>query len=434
MINKLKLLKNNRGFMKYFKNTSWLFGEKILRMIVGLFVGIWVARYLGPEQFGIFSYAQSFVGLFAVIATLGLDSIVVRELVKDNYSKEDLIGTAFWMKLFGAFIVLFFLFITINFTSNDTYVNMLIFIIAASVVFQSFNVIDFYFQSKVLSKYTVFANIISLTFSSIAKIVFILTQAPLEYFVATVLFDNFILALGYLYFYKKNRQKVKDWNFNSTLAKSMLHDSYPLIIGGVINSIYMKIDQVMIKDILDVVEVGYYAAAVRLSEVWFSIGVIISNSLFPAIINAKKVSESFYYERIQKLFLFLIIIAYSLSITVYFLSDYIILFLYGKIFMSAAPVLSIHIFSAIFVYLGVSSGRWLINENRTIINLYRNLMGMLVNIFLNIIFIEKYGIIGAAYASLAAYLIAFYLFDLFFKNTQRIFLLKSKALLLQRSN
>ena len=84
MLNKLKSLKDHQGFMKYFKNTSWLFAEKILRMVVGLFVGIWVARYLDPEQFGLFSYAQSFVGLFTAFATLGLDGIVVRELVKDE--------------------------------------------------------------------------------------------------------------------------------------------------------------------------------------------------------------------------------------------------------------------------------------------------------------------------------------------------------------
>jgi O-antigen/teichoic acid export membrane protein len=84
--------------MRYFANTSWLFGEKILRMIVGLFVGIWVARYLGPEQFGLLSYAQSFVGLFTAIATLGLDGIVVRELVKDPSRRDELIGTAFWLK------------------------------------------------------------------------------------------------------------------------------------------------------------------------------------------------------------------------------------------------------------------------------------------------------------------------------------------------
>lgn len=430
MTKKLKSLQNNEGFMKYFKNTSWLFGEKILRMIVGLFVGIWVARYLGPDQFGLFSYAQSFVALFSIIATLGLNSIVVRELVKNNYDKNILIGTSFFLMFFASLFVIFLLFIATFFTSNDTYTNILIFILASATIFQSFNVIDFYFQSKVLSKFVVYSNILMLFLSSILKIVLILVNAPLISFVWVVLFDSVVLALGFVYFYKKNHQEFKNWKFDKKIAFFLLKDSYPLIIAGVINSIYMKVDQVMIKEMLDNTQVGYYAAAVKLSEVWFSIGVIICNSLFPAIVNAKKISEEFYYQRIYKLFLFLVVLAYSLSITVYFLSDYIILVLYGKEFIEASSVLSIHIFSAIFVYLGVSSGRWLIVENKTLLNLYRNIFGMVINVILNFLFIPEFGIIGAAYASLIAYISAFYVMDIFQKETKNIFYLKTKSLLL----
>ncbi|HIQ27394.1 MAG TPA: flippase, partial [Sulfurovum sp.] len=408
--------------MKYFKNTSWLFAEKILRMIVGLFVGIWVARYLGPEQFGLLSYAQSFVGLFTAIATLGLDGIVVRELVKDESRSNELIGTAFWLKLMGAFSVLVFLAIAVNFTSNDTQANTLVFIIASATIFQSFNVVDFYFQSKVMSKYVVYANIISLFISSIVKIVLILNQAPLIAFAWVVLFDSFVLAMGYLYFYMKNNStfSIKNLTFKRETAVSLLRDSWPLILSALIVSIYMRIDQVMIKEMLNTQEVGYYSAAVRLSESWFAIGVIVCNSLFPAIINSKKETEEFYYKRIQNLFLFLIIIAYILSIFVYFLSNLIILFLYGKEYINASAVLSIHMFSAIFVYLGVSSGRWLIIENKSILNLYRTSFGLVVNIILNYFLIKKYGIVGAAYASLLAYIVAYYMVDILFPSTRKI--------------
>ena len=434
MITKLKSLKNHQGSMKYFKNTSWLFAEKVLRMVVGLFVGIWIARYLGPEQFGLFSYAGAFVGLFTAIATLGLDGIVVRELVKDESKRDVLLGTAFRLKLIGAFGVLLFLAIAVNFTSNDYFTNVLIFIIASATIFQSFNVVDFYFQSKVLSKYVVYANIISLFISTIIKILLLVNEAPLIAFAWVVLFDSFVLAMGFLYFYLHNHLSFRSWKFEKSMAILLLKDSSPLIIAGVVNSIQMKIDQTMIKEMLNVTEVGYYAVAAQLSVVWFSIGVIICNSLFPAIINAKKVSEKFYYARIQKLFLFLTVISYVLAISVYFLSDLIILTLYGKEFIAASSVLSIHIFSVIFVYLGVSSGRWLINENKSMLNFYRNLLGLIVNIVLNIFFIKEYGIVGAAYASLIAFIIAFYIFDLFLQETRKMFILKSKSLLLIRGN
>ncbi|MGQ9844375.1 MAG: flippase, partial [Spirochaetota bacterium] len=290
--------------MRYFINTSWLFGEKILRMVVGLFVGVWVARYLGPERYGLLSYAQSFVGLFSAIATLGLDGIVVRELVKDETRRDELLGTAFWLRLMGAIAVLAILAIAINFTSNDAYTNTLVFIIASATIFQSFNVIDFYFQSKVLSRYVVFANIISLFVSSIVKVALILVEAPLIAFALTVLFDSFVLACGFVYYYIKTNSifNIKNLTFNKTTAVSLLKDSWPLVLSGIVISIYMKIDQVMIQEMMDAEAVGQYAAAVRISEAWYFIPMVVSSSLFPAIISAKAQNEELYYARLQKLY------------------------------------------------------------------------------------------------------------------------------------
>lgn len=157
MIARLTALARHQWFHRYFANTSWLFAEKILRMVVGILVGVWVARYLGPERYGLLSYAQSFVGLFSVVATLGLDSILVRELVKDEGKRAVLLGTAFRLKLLGAGAVMLLLAAAVQLTSNDGYTNALIFIVASAIIFQSFNVIDLYFQSKVFCKYVVSA-------------------------------------------------------------------------------------------------------------------------------------------------------------------------------------------------------------------------------------------------------------------------------------
>lgn len=399
-------------------------------MIVGLFVVVWVTRYLGPEQFGLFSYAQSFVTLFAVIATLGLDGVVVRELVKDDSRIETLIGTSFFLKLIGAVVVFIILIFAINLTSNDALTNTLIFIIASAMIFQSLNVIDFYFQSEVLSRYTVYANTIALFLGSCLKIMLIVYQAPLVAFAWAVLFDSAVLALGLVYFFLHCKQRMMSWIFDKRIAKQLLKDSSPLMVAGVINSIYMKIDQVMIKELLDAVQVGFYAAAVKLSEAWFAIGVVICKSLFPAIIRAKEVSVAFYHQRLQRLFSFLVILAYGLSAIVFFFSDKIVSVLYGEAFAASASVLTVHIFSAIFVYLGVASGRWLINENKTQLSLYRNSLGVVLNIILNYFWIQQYGILGAAYASLLTYIVAFYLFDLLRSDTRKIFALKTKALVL----
>lgn len=429
MIDKIISLKNNQGFMKYFKNTSWIFFEKILRMLVGLFVVIWVTRYLGPERFGLFSYAQSFVGLFAAIATLGLDGIVVREIVKDEGKATELIGTAFYLKLMGAVVTLLVLVIATQFTSNNRYTNLLVFIIASATIFQSFNVVDMYFQSKVLSKYVVFSNIISLFISSIVKITLILINAPLVAFAWAILFDSIVLAMGFIYFFLKySTCEIKKIKFNKTIAISLLKDSWPLILSGVVISIYMKIDQVMIQEMLGNEAVGQYAAATRLSEIWYFIPTVVASSLFPAIVNAKRQSEELYYDRLQKLFDLVVWIAITIALPITFLSDMIVNMLYGEQYNQAASVLTIHIWASIFVFLGVVSGNWFINENLQLLAFWRAFYGMITNIFLNLLLIKKYGIQGVAVATLISQIIAAYMFDLFNKNTRNLFLLKIKSL------
>jgi O-antigen/teichoic acid export membrane protein len=429
MITKIKSLRNHQGFMKYFKNTSWLFAEKILRMVVGLFVGIWVARYLGPERFGLFSYAQSFVGLFTAIATLGLDGIVVRELVKDESRRDELISTAFWLKLTGAFVVLLILALAVNFTSNDHYANILVFIIASATIFQSFNVIDFYFQSKVLSKYVVYANIISLFLSSIVKIVLILNEALLIDFAWTVLFDSFVLACGYIYFFMKNNLsfKIQNLKFKREMAISLLKDSWPLILSGIVISIYMKIDQVMIKEMLDSEAVGQYAAAVRLSEAWYFIPMVIASSLFPAILNAKKMGTVLYQARLQKLYDLMVWMAIAIALPMTFLSDWIIELLYGGQYNQAGSVLMIHIWAAVFVFLGVAFSQYLTAENLTKKSFYRTLLGAILNVILNYILIPKYGINGAAIATLLGQFIANYMYDFFDKDLHQQLKMKTKC-------
>jgi O-antigen/teichoic acid export membrane protein len=430
MISKLTSLKNHSGFMRYFKNTSWLFVEKILRMIVGLFVGIWVARYLGPDQFGLLSYAQAFVGLFATIATLGLDGIVVRELVKDETRRDELIGTAFWLKLIGAIGVLTILAIAVNFTSNDNYTNILVFIIASATIFQSFNVIDFYFQSKVLSKYVVYANIISLFLSSVVKIALILNEAPLIAFAWVVLFDSFVLACGFVYYYVKySAFNIKSLTFCKSTAVDLLRDSWPLILTGVVISVYMKIDQVMIKEIMNSEAVGQYAAAVRLSEAWYFIPMVIASSLFPAIINAKKQSEELYYARLQKLYNLMVWIAIAIALPMTFLSDWVANLLYGNQYSQAGSVLMIHIWAGVFVALGVVTGKIVVVNNQQKNGMYATISGAILNIVLNYAMIPLYGIQGAAFATMLSQIISGLVVPIWFKVDKRYPLIAIKSLI-----
>jgi O-antigen/teichoic acid export membrane protein len=433
----IKNLLNNAfshaGFKRYFANTSWMFGEQILRIVAGLLVGIWVARYLGPEQFGVFSYATAFVAIFSTVAKLGLDGIVVRDLVNEPHKRDIYLGTAFWLKFVGALVTIIIVAFGTLFTSNDYTTNIYIFIIASGIIFQSFEVIDFFFQSKVLSKFVSLCKITQLLLSSLLKIYFVLTGADLFWFVVVSLIDQLSLAVTLYIAYKYQKLDNFYRHFDKEVAKKFLKNSWPLIFSSLVVMVYMRIDQVMIKEMLGIREVGVYSAAVRLSEAWYFIPMVITSSLYPAIVSAKKVSKELYYTRLQRLYTFMVWAAIAIAIPVSFLSDWLVMLLYDKEYMGAGKVLMIQTWAGIFVFLGVASSSWLISENLQIIAFYRTFAGAIINIVLNLLLIPIYGIVGAASATLVSYMFAGFLFDIFNHNTKKIFLMKIYAFGLKRN-
>ncbi len=413
--------------MKYFKNTSWLFGEKILRMAIGLFVGIWVVRYLGPEQFGLFSYAQSFVGLFAVIATLGLDGIVVRELVKGENCINELIGTAFWLKFIGALFVLLILAIAINFTSNDSFTNALVFIIASATIFQSFNVIDMYFQAKVLSKYVVYVNVVTLFISSIIKIVLILNEASLIAFVWVILFDSFILAVG-LFFLKNSILEIKKLVFRKEMAVSLLRDSWPLIISGLALSIQSYIDQIMLKEMLGFAKVAYYSIAFKLMAIFGFLPMIIQSTFLPAIISTKKISPNLYRFRTLNFYRLMMSMFLVVSLPIYFFGESVVVLLYGGLYVEAGAIFAIFGFRLFFAFFGVGRSSYLLNENMQKYSLYTIALASFLNIILNYILIPIYGINGAMIATFVSFTFNIFIFDLIMRSTRSNVLLMIVAI------
>jgi len=425
----LARLKGHIGFIRYLKNTSWMMAEHFLRLVAGLFVGIWVARYLGPEQFGLFSYVLAFSAIFGGIAKLGLDGIVVRELVNHPEKRDDYLGTAFWLKILGAMLVIVIMAAVVPFTSNDTSTNTFIFIIAAGLVFQSFEVIEFYFQSQVLAKIVAICKSTQLALSSMIKIYLVLTEAELIYFVLVTAFDALSLAASYAIAYKLQKNQAFYTKFDLNIAKQLLKDSWPLMFSAIVVMIYMRIDQIMIREMLGEYEVGIYSAAVKLSEALYFIPILITASVFPAILNAKKRSEELYNQRLQMLYTFMVWVAIAIALPLTLLSDWLILLLFGQSYQEAAEVLMIHVWSAVFVFLGVASSKWLLVENFTFISFARTFLGAGINIILNLLLIPKYGVAAAAIATLISQLSAVLIFDAFNSRTKLMFKQKLWAFL-----
>jgi O-antigen/teichoic acid export membrane protein len=397
-------LEGRFNFQKTISNTGWLFFDKIFRMGVGLFVGAWVARYLGPEQYGLFSYACAFVALFSAIATLGLDGIVVRNIVREPSFTEEILGTAFVLKVLGGLATLLLsMGSVILLRHGEGLVYWLVGITAAGMIFQAFDTIDFWFQSQIQSKYVVYARTTAFSLISLVKIGLILTAAPLIAFAWAGLAEIVLGSIALIIVYQSEGHNIKTWLANFICAKNLLRDSWPLILSGIMVMIYMRIDQVMLGNLVDNTEVGLYSAAVRLAETWYFIPMAVVGSVFPSIVEAKAISEELFYRRLQKLYNLMALMAYIVALPVTFMAGWLVTIIFGPAYARAGPMLAVLIWAGMFVNLGVARGSFLTTVNWTGIHFVTTFLGCIVNVALNYLLIPIYGGMGAVVASFVAY-------------------------------
>lgn len=401
---------------RYIKNTSWMLVEQGLRIISGLFVGFWVARYLGPEDFGVLSYVVAFVALFQGISKLGLDSVVLRELIDKPYDTEYYLGTAFWLRVCGAFIAIVFVLILVLLKSPDSEVGLYILIISLGMIFQGFDVVEFLFQSKVLAKYISICKIVQLFFSMCLKVVLVLVEADIVWFVYASVVDCFVLAILFFRinevdFYKR---------FNLKFAKGLLNDSWPLMLAGLGFTLFSNVDLIMIKYYLGAESVGLYSAAYKLTVMWYFLPGLILNSIMTAVVSVK--DDFFVYRKRIHLITGLIVwFSIILALFVSFFSEEIITYTYGKQYVLSSDLLVFLIWINVIVFFNSCWNRWHMIENRSRFVMYFHLFTALLNVILNFFFIPEYGAIGAAYAILLALISSLVLFSFLDLKTAPLF-------------
>lgn len=403
-------------------NTSWLFFEKVLRVFVSFSLGVWIANYLGPNSFGMLSYAQSFVGLFSAFATLGLDSIVIKRLVNEPDSINSLIGTSYWVKLMGAVMVVAFLYFTISNTDIEKNLKLIMGIIMISTLFGSFNVIDLFFQSKELNKYVVFSSSIALFIVSLLKIFLILTSASLISFAMVISLESVILSLGLIYFYIKNGNSIFKWNFDKGVAISLIKESWPLMFTTVFVVIYKRIDQVMIFNFLGDKQAGYYGYAVKFIEPMVFLASSIGIAFYPKLIEVYNQDIGKFKKLLQKLYCFVIIIFAVIYLIALPLYSFFI-FNFSQNYKPSIIVFNIYLISNLFLFIHNISWRYDVITNNRILLSVKLFIGATINIILNFVFIKSYGLVGAAWATVISYFLAHIFLNFLFKETRPNFLL-----------
>lgn len=398
-----------QAFEKYLKNAGWLLmarvGSLFLKMIV---TAIALPNYLGADQFGVLNYPLVLITFFIAIAALGMDSFVTRQLLQSPSEKNTILGTAFKLRLWAGFGVLPLIFGTyflISHWSSSAPAAPFEYVAIVSLIciFQSVHIIDNYFQSRAEGKFIMWVHVGGNLLSAAVKLLLIYMQAPLIAFVWMLALDVLLLSLGYIFVYKKRGERITAWTYKHSTARTLLKYSWPLAFSALFVSLYMKIDQLMIASYLGKEALGVYTTGINLSEAWYFVPMAIVMSVFPAIIHARKRDKAHYKKRLLQLYELMVILGLSVAICATILSPYIYTWFYRPEFQAGAQILTIHIWAGIFISLNLANGQYLIAEGYSKLLLIRALLGATVSILLNIWWIPRYGMQGAAYSSVIAY-------------------------------
>ncbi|NTU70116.1 flippase, partial [bacterium] len=383
-------------------NTGWLLGDRALRLGLSLFVGAWVARYLGPSKYGEFSYVIAYVAFFQTISELGLNGVVIRDMARDRQASAAILGTVFRLRIVTGFICWIAAIASMAIIQpGDQNTLALTAIISGGLVFQTADIVDLWFQSQTQSRRTVGAKIISYLINSVFKIFLVLASAPLIYFAIAVLFEIVLSSIA-LYFSYRRFSTPFAWVWDMKIGKQLLGEAWPYLLSYLAITIYTRTDQIMLREMHGTNQLGIFSAAIPISNSWQFIPLIIFQSASPSIANKKQYDPNGYDRSIEKLFALMWWIMLPISVSISIFSGPIVSVLYGEKYMASASVLGVLVFTNIPVALGVMQNIWILNERMNKITLTKTVFGAVANVGLNFVMIPKYGALGAAFSSVVA--------------------------------
>ncbi|MCF0058306.1 flippase [Dyadobacter sp. CY356] len=408
-------------------NILWLSLDKVFKLAVGLIVGIWVARYLGPNQWGELNYVLAFVTITATVAKLGMDGFLVKEILEDPLQKNEILGTSFLMRLviipvlFGS-VLIYFKILDLN---SDYY--WLLAFLSFNLFITPFDLIDLDFQSRLQSKLTVVAKNIAYVLGALFRVYLLISNKSLLWFAAAMGFEAALSYILLTILYQRNNN-IFQWTFNSELARKILKTGWPFTLASLAVILYMRLDQVMLGSMVDETQLGYFSSAIKISDVFLFLPMAVSSSYLPTLIEAKKTGWELFIRKNQFFINWMMRISVVFAILVTIFSDLIIQQLFGTEYMPASGILVIHIWSLIPIFLGVATSHYLVIENLQKFSLYRTLIGLIFNVLLNLYLIPRYAAFGAALATTISQLIASVFSMALFNQTRILFNMQLKSI------
>lgn len=426
-LDKTRLSANRRKVMK---NVYWAVLGKVVGILNQLLVGIMVARYLGPEQFGLMNYVLSYVMLFSVLATFGLDGIEIREMSKTNADKNAIMGTAFGLRLGFSLFTIVLIFLTLLRFESDPYTFVMVMVFSLSLVCFSFNVIRNYFTSIILNEYVVKTEMSRSVVGALIKVALLLCHCSLTWFIVASTFDFMLVAGGYVFSYRKKVGALRDWKFDTGIAKSLMHASFPLLLSGTAIIIYQKINAVMIRNMLDNAAVGQFSVAAKIIELGVFVPMIVAQTVTPLLVKAHQEDPVRYLQKRQQFMDIMVWSSVAMAAIICLLAAPAIRILFGAEYVAAIPVLQILAWKTVFIALQSASGVMILVENLQRWVVIRNLVGLVVSVVVNYLLIPVWGIVGSAIAAVLTMAFAGYFSHMLIKPYRYLVSVQTNAVFL----
>lgn len=383
-------------------NTGWLLFDRGLRIVLGLTIGAWVARYLGPARFGELAYVISFIAFFQVIADLQADGFIVRDLAQERGSVAEILGSALWLRLiFGLVAWLCAAGLMLLLHPQDQQLFRLTVIAGGAMVFRPADTVDLWFQSQSQSRRTVVARLVAYLFSNGTKVTLLLLKAPLVAFAGVICLEAAATALGLAIAYRQFPAPER-WRATAAQIRSLLSLCWPFMVSSFMITVFMRVDQLMLKEMLGERELGIFAAALPVSQALTILPSTLVISLAPFVARSMSQDESRYEDTLVTIFRAFAVLALLCAALTALAAPWLIAVMYGDQYKFTAVVLSVHVFVNLFIFQGFAQEFWIINKNVRSVTMASTLAAALIGIAANALLIRKYGVLGAVFSYMLA--------------------------------
>lgn len=381
------------------KNASWIIMCRVVQAVLGLIISMIMARYLGPSNFGLLNYANSIVTFVIPVMRLGIHGVLVQEFVTSKDQEGEILGTSITLSFISAIVCMIGVITFVscaNAGERDTIIVCALY--SLTLIFQSFEMINYWFQAKLLAKYSSIIALIAYTVVSLYKIILLINRKSIFWFAVANTLDYLVIAAGLLIvYYRFGDQKLR---FLKRRAKKLIGIGKYYILSDLLITVFAQTDRIMLKSMMGNQATGYYSAAVACAGMTQFVFAAIIDSMRPTIFESKKKSEELYKKNLARLFSVIIYLSLIQSVVMTLFAPLIVRILYGRQFIQAISALQIVVWYTTFSYLGSARNIWILAEGKQKHLWKINLFGALTNVLLNTLLIPPFGVNGAAIASL----------------------------------